>query len=98
MSLAFGGSVLPDNTTFNVFSFTGSPSGGFGQVLSTGYYAGTWTNNLDGTYSLAKDAQTLTFAQSTGIVTIVPEPTSVVAVLSGIALTMICHRRRVREG
>ena len=98
MSLAFGGSALLDNTTFNVFSFTGSPSGGFGQVLSTGYYAGTWTNNLDGTYSLAKDAQTLTFAQSTGIVTIVPEPTSVVAVLSGIALTMICHRRRVREG
>jgi len=95
MSLAFGGSVLPDNTTFNVFNFTGSPSGGFGQVLSTGYYAGTWTNNLDGTYSLAKDAQTLTFAQSTGIVTIVPEPTSVVAVLSGIALTVICHRRRV---
>lgn len=95
MSFAFGGSVLPDNTTFNVFNFNGSPSGGFGQVLSTGYYAGTWTNNLDGTYSLAKDAQTLTFAQSTGIVTIVPEPTSVVAILSGIALTVICHRRRV---
>ena len=95
MSLAFGGSRLPDNTTFSIFNFTGSPSGGFGQVLSTGYYAGTWTNNLDGTYSLAKDAQTLTFAQSTGIVTIVPEPTSVVAVLSGIALTVICHRRRV---
>ena len=95
MSLAFGGSVLPDNTTFNVFSFTGSPSGSFGQVSSTGFYAGTWTNNLDGTYSLAKDAQTLTFAQATGIVTIVPEPTTTVAIVAAIGLAAVCRRPRV---
>ena len=94
MSLAFGGSVLPDNTTFNVFSFTGSPSGSFGQVSSTGFYAGTWTNNLDGTYSLAKDAQTLTFAQATGIVTIVPEPTTTVAIVAAIGLAAVCRRPR----
>jgi autotransporter-associated beta strand protein len=95
MSLAFGGSVLPDNPTFNVFSFTGSPSGSFGQVSSTGFYAGTWTNNLDGTYSLAKDAQTLTFAQATGIVTIVPEPTTTVAIVAAIGLAAVCRRPRV---
>ncbi len=94
MSLAFGGSVLPDNTTFNVFSFTGSPSGSFGQVSSTGFYAGTWTDNLDGTYSFAKDAQTLTFAQATGIVTIVPEPTTTVAIVAAIGLAAVCRRPR----
>jgi prepilin-type N-terminal cleavage/methylation domain-containing protein/prepilin-type processing-associated H-X9-DG protein len=97
MSLAFGGSVLPDSTTFSVFSFTGSPSGSFGQVSSTGFYAGTWTDNLDGTYSLAKDAQTLTFAQATGIVTIVPEPTTTVAIVAAIGLAAVCRRPR-REG
>ena len=95
MSLSFGGSVLPDNTTFSVFSFTGSPSGSFGQVSSTGFYAGTWTDNLDGTYSLAKDAQTLTFAQATGMVTIVPEPTTTVAIVAAIGLAAVCRRPRV---
>ena len=94
MSLAFGGSVLPDNTSFTIFSFTGSPTGSFGQILSTGYYAGTWTNNLDGTYSLVKDAQTLTFAQGTGILTIVPEPTTTASIVAGVALAVICRRPR----
>jgi len=94
MSMAFGGSVLPDNTAFSVFRFTGSPSGSFGQVSSTGFYAGTWTDNLDGTYSLAKDAQTLTFAQGTGILTIVPEPTTTASIVAGVALAVICRRPR----
>jgi prepilin-type N-terminal cleavage/methylation domain-containing protein len=98
MSLAFGGSVLPDNTTFNVFSFTGSPSGSFGQVSSSGFYAGTWTDNLDGTYSLVKDAQTLTFAQATGMVTIVPEPTTAVAIVASIGLVALCRRGRRDAG
>jgi|688.fasta_scaffold61111_3 prepilin-type N-terminal cleavage/methylation domain-containing protein len=98
MSLAFGGGAVPDNTTFNVFSFTGSPSGSFGQVASTGFYAGTWTDNLDGTYSLAKDAQTLTFSQATGLITIVPEPTTAVAIGAGIALIAVCRRPRRSAG
>ncbi|MFM7245832.1 MAG: DUF1559 domain-containing protein [Planctomycetaceae bacterium] len=98
MSLAFGGSVLPDNTTFNVFSFTGVTSGSFGQVASTGYYAGTWTDNLNGTYSLAKDAQTLTFSQATGTITVVPEPTTAVAIGAGIAMLVVCRRPRRTGG
>lgn len=94
MSFTFGGSALPDSTTFSVFSFTGSPSGSFGQVSSTGFYAGTWTDNLDGTYSLAKDAQTLTFAQATGMVTIVPEPATIALAGIGVAFAVAAARRR----
>ncbi|MFM9026319.1 MAG: beta strand repeat-containing protein [Planctomycetaceae bacterium] len=94
MSLAFGGSILPDNTTFNVFSFTGATTGSFAQIASTGYYAGTWTDNLDGTYSLLKDAQTLTFSQATGAVNVmaVPEPASL-AMVAAAAVAYGCRRR-----
>jgi autotransporter-associated beta strand protein len=94
MSFAFGGSAVPDNTTFNVFSFTGSPSGSFGQVSSTGFYAGTWTDNLDGTYSLASGGQTLTFSQAAGTVTIVPEPAGIAAAGIGVALAAAAVARR----
>lgn len=75
LSLVFGnGSAFTDNTSFNLFSFTGSPAGGFSSVTSSGFYAGTWTNNNDGTFNLQKDSQTLTFTQATGAVVVVPEP------------------------
>jgi autotransporter-associated beta strand protein len=98
MSLGFGGSILPDNTTFDIFSFTGSTSGSFAQVASTGYYAGTWTNNLDGTYSLAKDSQTLTFTPSTGDVVVVPEPASITLIGTGIAACVALRLRRKTPG
>jgi autotransporter-associated beta strand protein len=96
MSFAFGGSAVPDNTTFNVFSFTGSPSGSFGQVSSTGFYAGTWTDNLNGSYSLVSGSQSLTFTQSTGdvTVTVVPEPAAIAAAGIGVALAAAAVARR----
>lgn len=98
MALAFGGSILPDNTTFDIFSFTGSTTGSFAQVASTGYYAGTWTNNPDGTYSLAKDSQTLTFTPSTGDVVVVPEPASMMLMTAGIAACVGLRLRRKTPG
>lgn len=94
MAFAFGGSALPDNTTFNVFSFTGSPSGSFGQVSSTGFYAGTWTDNANGTYSLASGGQTLTFTQATGNVLVVPEPATIALLGVGVAVAAAAARRR----
>ena len=91
MSLAFGGSKLA-STTFDVFSFTGSSAGSFATVASTGYYAGTWTNNNDGTYSFAQAEQTLTFTQSTGDVIVVPEPAATSVAALGIAAAIACLR------
>ena len=93
MSLAFGGSKL-SSTTFDVFSFTGSSAGSFAAVKSTGYYAGTWTNNNDGTYSFAQAEQTLTFTQSTGDVVVVPEPAATAAAALGLAAATACLRRK----
>ena len=100
MSMAFGSSLLPENTSFSIFSFTGSPAGSFATVASTGYYAGTWTNNSDGTYSLAQDGQTLTFTHGTGILNVigVPEPASLALAGLGVAFaaTVAARRRAVR--
>ena len=97
MDVAFGASLLPDSTSFVIFDFAGSASGSFSAISSTGYYAGTWTNNSDGTFSLAKDSQTLTFTQGTGILSIVPEPASLVIASLGIGLAagvaVRCRRR-----
>lgn len=97
MSLSFGGGILPDNTTFNVFNFTGATTGSFAQIVSTGYYAGTWTDNLDGTFSLLKDAQTLTFSQATGAVNVmaVPEPAALGLVAAAVGGCWWRFRRRV---
>lgn len=99
MSLAFGGSALPDNTVLTVFGFTGTPSSSFAGISSTGYYAGTWSSLGGGDWQIASGSQTATFSQSAGTITIVPEPTSCVALVAGIGLGILVLRRRqtVRE-
>ncbi len=92
-------SLLGDNTTLDIFSFTGSPSGAFSSVASTGSYAGTWTNNNDGTHSLQQGSQTLTFSQLSGDVIIVPEPGVLALAGAGLATGVIrvWSRRRSRR-
>jgi len=94
LSLSFGnGSSLADNTTFDLFSFTGTPSGNFSSVTSTGYYAGTWTQAA-GEWSLTTSEQKLTFTPSTGdLVIAVPEPSTLV-LLSGLAVVGFFARRQ----
>ena len=94
LSLSFGnGSSFADNTTFDLFSFTGTPSGNFSSVTSTGYYAGTWTQAA-GEWSLTTSEQKLTFTPSTGdLVIAVPEPSTVV-LLSGLAVVGFFARRQ----
>lgn len=95
MSFVFGGSAIADNTTFNVFSFTGSSTGSLAAIESSGFYAGTWTPLGSGTYQLVKDAQTITFSQSSGDVIVVPEPTTITLAAVGLgAMAYALGRRR----
>jgi autotransporter-associated beta strand protein len=96
-SLSFDfGSLFDDNTTFDIFSFTGTPTGSFTSIASTGSYAGTWTNNNNGTYSLQQGSQTLTFSQLSGDVVIVPEPTALMLIGIGAGLGGVAAWRRRR--
>jgi autotransporter-associated beta strand protein len=95
MSFAFGGSAIAPNATLDIFSFTGTPSGGFDTLVSTGFYAGTWTNNNNGTFTLVKDSDTLTFSQSTGDVIVVPEPAVTLAGMAGLVATLALRSRRL---
>ena len=94
MSFAFGASVIAPNTTLDIFSFTGTPSGGFATLVSTGFYAGTWTNNNNGTFTLIKDSDTLTFSESTGDVIVVPEPAVTLVGMAGLVGALAVRRRR----
>ncbi len=94
LSLAFGGSILPDDTTFDVFSLTGTPSGSFASVTSTGFYTGTWTGS-GGVFNLTQGEQQLTFTPATGDVSIayVPEPGALGLVAGGLAVLLAARRR-----
>ena len=94
LSFEFGGSALADGT-YDIFNFAGTSSGSFASLDSTGFYAGTWTNNSNGSFTLVKDAQTLTFSQSTGDIIVVPEPaTLALAAIGACGLAAALRRRR----
>jgi autotransporter-associated beta strand protein len=93
LSFEFGGSALADGT-YDIFNFAGTSSGSFASLDSTGFYAGTWTNNSNGSFTLVKDAQTLTFSQSTGDIIVVPEPATLALAAAGAAALACALRRR----
>jgi autotransporter-associated beta strand protein len=94
LSLSFGnGSAFANDTTFDLFSFTGTPSSDFSSVTSTGFYAGTWTLS-SGIWSLDSGGQKLSFVPATGdFIVAVPEPSTLV-LLGGLAVVGFLARRR----
>ena len=97
VSLAFGGSAIANDTTFDILSFTGSSAGALAAVESSGFYAGTWTNLGSGTFRLVSGTQTLTFSQSTGDVIVVPEPATISLASLGLAALAVFVRKRPGE-
>jgi autotransporter-associated beta strand protein len=98
--LTYGGTLTlnfssPLEGSFNLFDF-GSTTGSFDSILLTGGYSGSldnmggqWTGNIGGV--------DLTFMDSTGVLNVVPEPsTYALLVLSGMALAAHVIRRRKR--
>jgi hypothetical protein len=84
-------SAFAANTEFDLFSFTTTSTGDFASVISTGFYAGTWSKTGD-IWSLTDEGQTLNFSEVTGNLTVVPEPRA--ALLGGLGLLMLLRRRR----
>jgi hypothetical protein len=76
--LGYGGSLsldfantatFIDGTSFDLFGFTGSPTGDFATVTSTGTgsYGGLTFNGVGGVWTALLGSQTLTFSQLTGL-------------------------------
>lgn len=103
-TLTYGGSLaltltglVPASTTYDLFSFSGgSQAGSFSSIAITGSYATTLTNGGGGVWSGTQGDATFTFTESTGdlAVTIVPEPTSCLALASALGLSGLLLRRR----
>jgi autotransporter-associated beta strand protein len=95
LSLSFGlANAVPDQTTFDLFNFSGTPTGDFTSVTSTGIYAGTWTPVSSGVWSLVSGPQTLTFSAATGDIVVVPEPGAFAIAVAGIGLAAAAWARR----
>lgn len=96
LALTLGG-LVPSSTTYDLFSFSGgSQAGTFSSIAITGSYATTLTNGGGGVWSGTQGDATFTFTESTGdlAVTIVPEPTSCLALASALGLSGLLLRRR----
>jgi autotransporter-associated beta strand protein len=86
-------SALSNTTNINLISFAGGHTGNFNTVSSTGFYSGSWTYGVGDVWTLSSGGQTLTFAEATGNLSVVPEPAT--WVLLGLGLTtLIVFRRR----
>ncbi len=102
-ALTYGGSLslsfadtFADNTSFGLFGINGTPSGSYASVTASGSYGLLTFTNSGGVWSAsASNGQTLTLAESTGTLSIVPEPTLVLSgvMTAGLAALVMARRR-----
>jgi fibronectin-binding autotransporter adhesin len=98
--LTYGGTLTlsfnsPLEGSFNLFNF-GSYAGSFDSIFLTGGYEGELTKN-GGQWSATINGVDLTFLDSSGVLNVVPEPsTYALLVLSGLGLAAHVIRRRKR--
>lgn len=91
-------SLFADHTTFDLFSFTGSPAGGLAAITTSGSYGSLTFTGSNGVWTSTEfNGQTMTFTESTGDLVIVPEPFGVVLAASGVACGAAAIRRRRRR-
>ncbi len=85
--------ALDNATNINLFGYTGTHSGDFSSLVSTGFYAGTWSRSGE-TLSLVSGGQTLTFSEVTGNLTVVPEPSTWALLAFSLTTVLVLRRRR----
>ena len=96
LALAFDG-LFGDNTSFGLFGFTGTPSSSLSTVTASGSYGALSFSNIGGVWTaVAGNGQTLTFTESTGMLSIIPEPTTMLSgvMAAGLVLVMGLRNRR----
>lgn len=94
LQLSFG-STFPDNTSFDLFSFTGTPVATFASVTANGSYGALTFTKVAGVWTAQSGGQTVSFTESTGDVLVVPEPSSVALFFCGSAAFLAGCRRRI---
>ena len=95
-TIAFGNiSELPNSTDINLFQYTGSHTGDFSLLTSSGFYASSgWAwNPLDETFSMSYNGQTLTFSELTGNLNVVPEPATWMLLALSLTTVVVLRRR-----
>jgi autotransporter-associated beta strand protein len=90
------GSLFSDNTSFNLFGFSGAPAGGLTSVSATGAYGPLSFTGAGGVWTAVSGPQTLTFTESTGTLSIIPEPTTMLSSAMAAAMVLVMGLRTRR--
>lgn len=89
-------STFPDNTTFDLFGFSGSPTGTFSSVTATGSYGSLTFVKQAGVWTAQSGTQTISFTEATGDVLVVPEPaTAAIGGAAVVGVALWARRKRL---
>jgi fibronectin-binding autotransporter adhesin len=95
LSLAFTNvSAFSNSDVFDLFNFSTSSTGDFQSLVSTGFYAGTWSKAGE-IWSFTSGGQLLSFSETTGDLTFsaVPEPSTYAMLAMGLGALLWLRRR-----